>query len=54
MAIINVLVVAGAAATWNNYVTWFSTWMVLAIAEVFCLQVPMTDQIVRSRVRRPA
>jgi len=54
MAIINVLVVAGAAATWNNYVTWFSTWMVLAIAEVFCLPVPMMDQIVRSRVRQTA
>jgi hypothetical protein len=52
MAIINVLVVAGASATWNNYVTWFSTWMVLAIAEVFCLQVPMIDQIGPRRTRR--
>jgi hypothetical protein len=51
MAIINVLVVAGASAFWNNYVTWFSTWMVLAIAEAFCLQVPMIDQIGPRRVR---
>jgi hypothetical protein len=39
-ALIAMLLIAGGAAMHNNYVPWFTTWTVLAIAEAVCLPRP--------------
>ncbi|MCW3473244.1 hypothetical protein [Limobrevibacterium gyesilva] len=40
-AVITILVMAGGNAVHNNYVPWFETWTVLAIAEAFCFPRPL-------------
>jgi hypothetical protein len=40
-AALNILVLAGGNAFHNNYVPWFATWTVLAVAEAFCLPEPL-------------
>jgi hypothetical protein len=40
-AALTILVLAGGNAFHNNYVPWFATWTVLAIAETFCLPEPL-------------
>ena len=42
-ALLAMLLIAGGAAMHNNYVPWFSTWIVLAIAEAVCLPRPLRD-----------
>ena len=46
-ALLNMLLIAGGSAMHNNYIPWFSTWTVLAIAEAVCLPQPLADIMAR-------
>jgi hypothetical protein len=48
-AAINIFVLAGGNAFHNNYVPWFATWTVLALAETFCLPKPLGRCFFRPR-----
>jgi len=48
-AAINILLLAGGNAFHNNYVPWFATWTVLAVAETFCLPEPLGRFFLRPR-----
>ncbi len=46
-ALLNMLLIAGGSQMHNNYIPWFSTWMVLAIAEAVCLPQPFASVMAR-------